>query len=56
MDLERVNCFILGKHHLTEDSKIDDVVQITEDIGGLHATSPSTPYLSLFARAWNFKR
>lgn len=55
-DLERVNRFVLTKHHLTAGSRIDDILKVTEDIGGLHATHPMSPYLSLFARTQNFKR
>ncbi len=54
--IETVNRFILDKQHLSEDTKIDDIVQITRDIGGLHATSPTTPYLSLFARSHSFTK
>ncbi len=49
-----VNRYILGKQHLSEDSKTDNIIQITQDIGGLHATSPTTPYLSLLARTNSF--
>jgi hypothetical protein len=56
IDLNQVNYFCLGKQHLTGDAKIDDVVQIAKDTAGLHATCPTTPYLSLFARSINFKR
>lgn len=49
--IEAVNRFILEKQHLNENSKIDDIVQIARDLGGLHATNPSTPFLSLLARA-----
>lgn len=56
IELNRVNLFCLRKQHLTDDSKIDDIVQITPDIGGLHTTSPTTPYLSLFSRSANFAR
>lgn len=52
--LKAANSFILAKQHLSEDSKIDDIVQITRDIGGLHATSTTTPYLSLLARTNSF--
>ncbi len=52
--LKAANCFILAKQHLSEDSKIDDIVQITRDIGGLHATNATTPYLSLLARTNSF--
>jgi hypothetical protein len=56
VDLNQVNRFILRKHHLKDDSKIDDILQITDDICGLHATSPTTPYLSLFARTHTFEK
>lgn len=56
IDLHRVNCFLLRKQHLTDDSKIDDIVRITRDIGGLHATGPTSPYLSLFARGKDFTK
>jgi hypothetical protein len=55
-DLDRVNCFVLKKQHLTEDSRINDINQIVEDICGLHATHPMTPYLSLFIRTGEFSR
>lgn len=42
LSIQSVNRFILAKQHLSEDSKIDDIVQITKDIGGLHATSATT--------------
>ena len=54
--LDRVNRFVLEKQHLTEDSKINDIYQIAQDICGLHATHPMTPYLSLFIRTRKFKR
>jgi hypothetical protein len=50
VDLNHINHFILRKQHLTDDSKTDNIVQIAKDIGGLHSTSSTTPYLSLFAR------
>jgi hypothetical protein len=56
MDLERINRLILRKQHLTEESKIDDIVQIADDLCGLHATSATTPYLSLFARTRSFNK
>jgi hypothetical protein len=55
-DLKSTNLFILHKQHLTEDTKTDDVFRITQDIGGLHATSATTPYLSLLARSNTFAR
>jgi len=56
IDLKSVNRFLLHKQHLTDESKTDDIVQIARDIYGLHATGPTTPYVSLFARARDFTR
>ena len=56
VSLDEVNLFCLQKHHLTDDAKIDDIVQIAHDTGGLHATGSTTPYLSLFARTRDFAR
>jgi hypothetical protein len=56
IDLPLVNQFLLQKQHLEPSSKIDDVLQISRDISGLHATGPTTPYLSLFARSNTFLR
>lgn len=54
--LEKINQFVLQKHHLTEDSKIDDIIQIIDDLCGLHSTTLTTSYLSLFARSNKFKK
>jgi len=51
-----VLAWLLHKQHLTDESKTEDIVQIARDIYGLHATGPTTPYVSLFARARNFTR
>ncbi|MGD9131782.1 MAG: winged helix DNA-binding domain-containing protein [Candidatus Bathyarchaeota archaeon] len=56
INLTAVNHSLLHKQHLTDDSKTDDIVQIVKDVGGLHATIPKTPYLSLFSRTKNFTR
>ena len=56
LNLNLVNNFILHRQHLTDDSKTDDVVQIVKDVGGLHATIPKTPYLSMFSRTKSFTR
>ncbi|TET91345.1 MAG: winged helix DNA-binding domain-containing protein [Methanomassiliicoccales archaeon] len=56
IDLERVNHFLLRKQHLTENTKTDDILQIVSDIGGLHATGATTPYVSLFARMKSFEK
>lgn len=54
--LKMVNHFVLHKQHLTEDSKTDNIINIIKDVGGLHATAPTVPYLSLFSRASDFTR
>jgi hypothetical protein len=56
ISLNHINKLVLEKHHLTESSKTDDILQITRDICGLHSTKLSTSYLSLFVRTQNFKK
>jgi len=56
IDLGSVNRFRLHKQHLADESQTEDIVQIARDIYGLHATNPTTPYVSLFARARGFTR
>lgn len=56
IELDRVNHFVLRKQHLVRSPDSASVEQIVRDIGGLHATSPTTPYLSLFARMDSFTR
>ena len=51
-----MNYFVLSKQHLTPDSAGDDIVQAVRDVGGLHAMSSTTPYLSLHARCSKFKK
>ncbi len=54
--LDLINYFTLTKHHLTDDSKTNNIFQIVDDIFGLHATGPTTPYLSLFNRTKRFSK
>ena len=54
--IDKVNRFRMKKQHLTDKSKIDDIVKIVNNIGGLHATSPVSMYISLFTRMNNFKK
>ena len=56
IDLTSVNRFRLHKQHLTDEYHTQDILQIVRDIYGLHATGPTTPYVSLFARATDFTR
>ena len=56
IDLNSVNRFLLHKQHLSDESKTEDIMQIARDIYGLHATGPTTPYVSLFARTRDFTK
>lgn len=55
-DILTVNKLILNKHHLTSASKADDILMITEDLCGLHATGTIEPYVQLFIRKNDFKK
>lgn len=55
-EFERINLLLLNKHHLLQSSKTDNLLETVDDILGLHATSPTTPYLSLLARSRGFQR
>ena len=55
-NIDQVNKFILFKQHLSENSKINDIVQISEDLIGLQSTGPTEPYLNLLVRTRNFKK
>ncbi len=54
--MRQVNHFVLGRQHLLPDAHTKYIIGITDDVCGLHATSASSPYLSLYARTDNFKR
>ena len=56
LDRTKLNRYLLHKQHLASDSQTGDVVGIATDLLGLHATSPTTPYLSLLARSPGFTR
>lgn len=55
-ELSTVNNFLLRKQHLLEETKGEDIPQVTKDIWGLHATNAGTPYISLFNRVNNFSK
>ena len=50
-----VNRYLAHKQHLLPASHLADVVQVTRDIVALHATSATSPYLSLWARVPDFQ-
>lgn len=56
LTLDGANQFILKKQHLTEDTKINDILQIADDLCGLHATETLGPYLTLFTRTISFNK
>jgi hypothetical protein len=56
IDVERANRFVLAKQHLTPAARSDDACAVTRHAAGLHATTVSTPYLSLFARMTDFSK
>jgi hypothetical protein len=56
LDWNSVTSYVLFKHHLLDDSRAKKVLQVVDDIIALHATSATTPYLSLCARVNNFRK
>jgi hypothetical protein len=46
----------MRKQHLSEESKGENILQVTKDVWGLHATNAGNPYLSLFNRINNFSK
>ncbi len=53
-EVDQVRAYCLIRQHLNDLSKGSDVVEVSDDICGLHATSTVTPYLSLFNRMKKF--
>jgi DNA-binding transcriptional ArsR family regulator len=56
VSLERVNHYLLSKQHLSRSSRSSNVLEVVNDLLGLHATYPQTPYLSLLARMKRFTK
>ena len=53
--IEKANSYLLHKQHLTEETD-GDLIQTVWDVGGLHATGATVPYLSLWARSSTFAK
>jgi hypothetical protein len=51
-----LNHYLAHKQHLLPGSRGDDVVRVTRDIVALHATAPTGPHFSLWARVNGFQR
>ena len=52
-----VERIVLSQHHLTEETlgrNNEDIIRVISDVGGLHAQSLESPYLSLWNRMTNF--
>jgi hypothetical protein len=52
----QINTYLAHKQHLLPGARLADVVQVARDIVALHATDPTGPYLSLWARVPAFER
>lgn len=56
VELARVNAYLARKQHLLPGARSSDLLQVTRDIVALHATNPTGPHLSLWARVPDFRR
>lgn len=56
LDQAHVNAYVAHKQHLLPAARGSDVTEITRDIAALHATVPTGPFLSLWARVVPFAR
>ena len=50
-----MNRLYLIKHHLLRKAKKNQLARVVDDVCGLHAQAPATPYLSLWSRVENFE-
>jgi len=55
ISLGKVNRLYLTKHHLFRKARKDHLVKVVDDVCGLHAQVPLTPYLSLWNRVEDFE-
>jgi hypothetical protein len=54
--LSHVSNFVLSRQHLSQPATESGLERTVRDVGGLHSTSASVPYLSLRARHTNFDK
>jgi hypothetical protein len=54
--LDQVNKSLLHKQYLAAPTQDADLARTVEEIGGLHATGATTPYLSLWVRRGGFAK
>ena len=50
-----MNRLYLIKHHLLQKAKKNQLARVVDDVCGLHAQAPATPYLSLWSRVEDFQ-
>ncbi|MFX1401635.1 MAG: DNA glycosylase AlkZ-like family protein [Promethearchaeota archaeon] len=55
-DIRQINQFVLSRNYLFKKNKSNNLVNIIEEICGLHATGIMEPYISLFNRIDNLKK
>lgn len=51
-----INRYLAHKQHLLPEARLADVLRVSRDLVGLHASGPAVPYLSLWARVHGFQR
>jgi hypothetical protein len=56
VSLKRVSRFYCLKHHLLHKAKKNGIEKLVNDVCGLHAQVPLTPYISLWNRVEGFER
>ena len=56
LSLKQVNGFVLHKQHLPARPHRASIIETVQDVGGLHATGATVPYLSLRARRTAFTK
>ncbi|MBN1641471.1 MAG: AlkZ family DNA glycosylase [Anaerolineae bacterium] len=56
LGVDAVRAYLARKQRLLPGAQGQDPARVTRDIAALHATDPTTPYLSLWARTRGFER
>lgn len=56
IELSTINYFVLDKQYLAGNPEEEELTDIVRDVGGLHASLATTPYLSLAARMPDFEQ
>ena len=56
VSLKMVNRLYMVKHHLFKRAEKSQLLRVVEDLCGLHAQVPATPYFSLWNRVENFQK